>query len=118
MPLGQIELPITFGEWDNLCMENVIFDIAHFYLPYKAILGHLVLAKLSMAVHYTYGMVKIPGPSSVIFVKSDTKGTVYAKGLCQSCTRQWRRHHQKKSDVLTPEATGQSLAKQCPTMIS
>lgn len=82
-PLGQIELPITFGERDNCHMANVIFDAAYFYLPYKAILGRPVLTKLLMVVHYTYGMVKIPGQSGVIYIKSDTKGTVHYAEVVQ-----------------------------------
>lgn len=37
-PVG-IKLPITFGERDNFRTENVTFDMAHFDLPYNAILG-------------------------------------------------------------------------------
>ena len=33
VPLGQIELPITFGGRDNFRTENITFDVAHFDLP-------------------------------------------------------------------------------------
>ena len=32
-PLGQIELPVTFGGRDNSRTENIMFDVAHFDLP-------------------------------------------------------------------------------------
>jgi hypothetical protein len=63
IPLGQVKLPVTFGEWDNFCTENIVFDVAHFDLPYNAILGHPVLAKFMAAVHYAYNALKILEPS-------------------------------------------------------
>ncbi|XP_025823720.1 uncharacterized protein LOC112899460 [Panicum hallii] len=77
IPLGQIELPIMFGERDNFCTENIVFDVAHFDLLYNTILGHPALAKFMAAVHYVYSTVKIPGPSGVISVKADVKGSVH-----------------------------------------
>lgn len=38
-PLRQIELPVTFEEQDNFRMENVVFDMVDFDVPYNAILG-------------------------------------------------------------------------------
>ena len=75
--VGQIELPVTFGECDNFCTKNVIFDVARFNLPYNAILGRPALAKFKVAMHYAYNTLKILGPSWVIFVKADVKGSVH-----------------------------------------
>ena len=33
LPLGQVELPVTFSERDNFCTENITFDRAHFDFP-------------------------------------------------------------------------------------
>ncbi|XP_025825153.1 uncharacterized protein LOC112900508 [Panicum hallii] len=75
--LGQVELPVTFGEWDNFRTENIVFDMAHFDLLYNAILRRPALAKFMAAVHYAYSTLKIPGPSGVISVKADIKGSVH-----------------------------------------
>ncbi|XP_025792093.1 uncharacterized protein LOC112873325 [Panicum hallii] len=73
IPLGQVELPGTFGERVNFRTENVVFSMAYFDLPYNAILGHSTLAKFMAAVHYAYITLKILGPSRVISVKADVK---------------------------------------------
>jgi hypothetical protein len=74
IPLGQIELPVMFGERDNFCTDNIVFDMAHFDLSYNTILA---LAKFMAAVHYAYSTLKIPGPFRVISVKADIKGSVH-----------------------------------------
>ena len=38
-PIGQVRLPVTFGQRDNYHTELVDFDVAHIRLPYNAILG-------------------------------------------------------------------------------
>ena len=32
-PLGQVRLPVTFGQRDNYCTELIDFDVAHIHLP-------------------------------------------------------------------------------------
>ena len=39
VPIGQVHLPVTFGERQNYHTEIIVFDIAHIHLPYNAILG-------------------------------------------------------------------------------
>jgi hypothetical protein len=77
IPLRQIELPVTFGGMDNFRTENITFDVAHFDLPYNAILGRPALAKFMAAVHYAYNTLKLPGPAGVISIKADMKGSVH-----------------------------------------
>ena len=38
-PIGQVRLPVTFGECNNYRTELIDFDIADIRLPYNAILG-------------------------------------------------------------------------------
>ena len=52
VPLGQVELPVTFGVRDNFRTENIMFDVVHFDLPYNTILGRPALTKFMAAVHY------------------------------------------------------------------
>jgi len=73
VPLGQIELPITFGGRDNFRMENITFDVAHFDLPYNAILGHPVLAKFMAVIHYASNTLKLPGLAGVITIMADVR---------------------------------------------
>ncbi|XP_062203753.1 uncharacterized protein LOC133905949 [Phragmites australis] len=61
MPLGQIELPVTFGEPDNFCIEKLTFDVVNFETAYNVILGHPMLGSFITVVHYVYQVLKIPG---------------------------------------------------------
>jgi hypothetical protein len=65
-PLGQITLPVTFGTLENFCSENICFEVADFETAYHAILGHPAVAKFMAVPHYTYIMMKMPGPHGVI----------------------------------------------------
>nr|ABB47110.1 retrotransposon protein, putative, Ty3-gypsy subclass [Oryza sativa Japonica Group] len=72
-PLGQITLPVTFGTRENFRIENVCFEVVDFETAYHAILGRPALAKLMAVPHYTYMMMKMPGPQGVISLRSDIK---------------------------------------------
>ena len=39
-PIGQVRLPVTFGERKNYHTELIDFDVVHIRLPYNAILGY------------------------------------------------------------------------------
>ncbi|XP_062188838.1 uncharacterized protein LOC133892118 [Phragmites australis] len=76
MPLGQIELPVTFGTPDNFRTEKLTFDVMDFEMTYNVILGRPMLGKFMVVVHYTYQTLKIPGPEGVVTVKGDQRATV------------------------------------------
>nr|AAP53711.1 retrotransposon protein, putative, Ty3-gypsy subclass [Oryza sativa Japonica Group] len=76
MPLGQITLPLTFGTRENFRTENICFEVADFETEYHAILGRPALAKFMAVPHYTYMMMKMPGPREVISLRSDIKQAV------------------------------------------
>ena len=73
MPLGQITLPVTFGTPSNYCTEFIKFEVADFDSSYHAILGCPALAKFMAILHYTYLLLKMPGPNGVISLQSDLK---------------------------------------------
>jgi len=73
VPLGQVELPITFGRRDNFYTENITFDEAHFDLPYNAILGCPTLAKFMAVIHYTCNTLKLAGMAGVITINTDVR---------------------------------------------
>ena len=45
MPLGQIDLPITFGDPTNYRMETLTFEVVGFHMTYHVILGCPCYAK-------------------------------------------------------------------------
>nr|ABA95029.1 retrotransposon protein, putative, Ty3-gypsy subclass [Oryza sativa Japonica Group] len=75
-PLGQITLPVTFGTRENFRTENISFEVADFETAYHAILGRPALAKFMAVPHYTYMMMKMPGPRGVLSLRSDIKQAV------------------------------------------
>ena len=68
MPLGQIDLPITFGDRSNYRTETLTFDVVGFPLAFHAILGRPCYAKFMAVPNYTYLKLKMPGPHGVITI--------------------------------------------------
>nr|AAX95836.1 predicted protein [Oryza sativa Japonica Group] len=56
--------------------KNICFEVTDFETAYHAILGRPVLAKFMAVPHYTYMMMKMPGPRGVISLRSDIKQAV------------------------------------------
>ena len=67
-PIGQVCLPVTFGERKNYRTELVDFDVMHIRLPYNAILRYLALAKFMVVTHHGYNVLKMPGSGGSITV--------------------------------------------------
>ncbi len=76
LPMGQVRLPVTFGDRDNYHTELIDFDVANIHLPYNAILGYPALAKFMAATHHGYNVLKMPGSGGVITIASDEKEAV------------------------------------------
>ena len=72
-PIGQIRLPITFGQRDNYRTELIDFDVVHIRLPYNAILGYLALAKFMVVTHHGYNVLKMPGNHNIITIACEEK---------------------------------------------
>ena len=68
MPLGQIDLPITFRDQFNYRTETLTFEVVGFPRTFHAILGHPCYAKFMVIPNYTYLKLKILGPGGVITV--------------------------------------------------
>src|SRR5438132_2470941 len=71
VPLGQISLPVTLGTRENFRTENISFEVADFEVAYHAILGRPALTKFMAVPHYTYMMMKLPGPNGIISLRGD-----------------------------------------------
>jgi hypothetical protein len=67
-PLGQIDLPITFGTPSNYKRETLTFEVVGFHGTYHAILGHPCYMKFMAIPNYTYLKLKMLGPKGVITV--------------------------------------------------
>ena len=86
MPLGQITLPVTFGTPLNYRTEFIKFEVADFESSYHAILGRPALAKFMAIPHYPYLLLKMPGPSGVLSLRSDLKRAVQiTRTYCLRC---------------------------------
>jgi hypothetical protein len=67
-PVGNIELPLSFGVAPNARREQVTFDIVNMVYPYNAIMGRGSINKFQAAIHGLYLCLKILGPQGVITV--------------------------------------------------
>ena len=75
-PVGQVRLPVTFGERKNYRTELIDFDVAHIRLPYNAILGYPALAKFMAVTHHGYNVLKMPGSGGIITVPCEERDAV------------------------------------------
>src|SRR6266542_2900142 len=73
IPLGQISFPVTLGTRENFRTENVSFEVADFEAVYHAIFGRPTLAKFMAVPHYTYMVLKLPGPNGIITLHGDVR---------------------------------------------
>ncbi|XP_066323981.1 uncharacterized protein [Miscanthus floridulus] len=69
-PLGQIDLPVMFGDRANLCSEVLAFKVVDFLGSYHAILGRPYYAKFMAIPNYTYLKLKMLGLNNVITIGS------------------------------------------------
>jgi hypothetical protein len=75
-PLGHIYMPVTFGTPENYRTEFLRFEVANFDCGYNAIIGRPGLAKFMAIPHYTYMILKMPGPQGIITVRADLQGAI------------------------------------------
>ena len=82
MPLGQIDLPITFGDPVNYRTETLTFEVIGFHGTYHAILGRPCYAKFMAVPNYTYLKLKMLGPHGVITVGTTFRRAYECKVEC------------------------------------
>ena len=75
-PIGQVRLPVTFGQRNNYHTELIDFDVAHIRLPYNAILGYPDLAKFMAVTHHGYNVLKMSGSGGIITVSCEERDAV------------------------------------------
>ena len=69
VPLGQIDLPITFGDPTNYRTKTLTFEVVGFQGTYHAILGRPYYAKFMAVPNYTYLKLKMPGLKGIITIE-------------------------------------------------
>ncbi|XP_066373399.1 uncharacterized protein [Miscanthus floridulus] len=63
--LGQIDLPVTFGDPSNYRTKTLTFEVVGFHRTYHAILRHPCYAKFMAIPSYTNLKLKMSGPCGV-----------------------------------------------------
>ena len=66
VPLGQIDLPVTFKNLTNYRMETLTFEVVGVHGTHHAILGRPCYAKFMAIPNYTYLKLKMMDPHVVI----------------------------------------------------
>jgi hypothetical protein len=68
-PLGRIALNVCFGNRLNYRREKLQFEVRVWPSQYHAILGRPACSRFMVVPHYTYLVLKMPGPNRIITVK-------------------------------------------------
>jgi hypothetical protein len=68
-PLGQIALDVCFGNRPNYRKEKLDFEVMDWPSQYHAILGQPMFLRFIAVPHYTYLVLKMPGPRGIITLK-------------------------------------------------
>ena len=69
-PVGNIDLPVTFGSKANFHTKTLTFEVVEWKGVYHVILGRPAYAKFMAVPNYTYLNLKLPSPNGVITVSS------------------------------------------------
>jgi hypothetical protein len=70
-PVGNVSLPVSFGDLDNGRTETLTFDVVDIYHPYLAIFGRGFMNKFDAVIRQQFLCMKIPVPKGVITVFGD-----------------------------------------------
>jgi hypothetical protein len=73
-PLRHIYMLVTFGTLENYRTKFLRLEVAHFDCGYNAIIGRPGLAKFMAIPHYSYMILKMPGPQGIIIVCANFQG--------------------------------------------
>jgi hypothetical protein len=66
--IGQIDLPVTFGDMRNFHTETLPFEVVGFSGTYHVILERPAYSKFMAVPNYTCLKLKIPGPKGIITI--------------------------------------------------
>ena len=71
MPLGVIDLWVTFSEAANYRQEILSFEVVDFQDTFHVVLGIPCFIKFMVVPHYVYLKIKMPGPNGIITISRD-----------------------------------------------
>jgi hypothetical protein len=71
IPIGHIDLEVSYEIGENKRREMRTFKVANFDIGYNCILGRPFLLKFMAVIHTVYATIKMPGPKDIIVLKSD-----------------------------------------------
>jgi hypothetical protein len=122
-PLGHIYMPVTFGTPKNYRTEFLRFEVANFDCGYNAIIGRPRLAKFMAIPHYTYMILKMPGPQGIITVHADFQGAAEcfrvviqaALSTKPSTTSSAQANSKPEEDLVVPANEAQAVTSMRPT---
>jgi hypothetical protein len=122
-PLGHIYMPVTFGTPENYRTEFLRFEVANFDYGYNAIIGRPGLAKFMAIPHYTYMILKMPGPQGIITVRADFQGAAECFRVAiqaalttkPSVTSSARANSKPEEDLAIPVNEAQAVTSMRPT---
>jgi hypothetical protein len=84
-PLGRIALNVCFGNRQNYRREKLNFEVMDWPSQYHAILERPAFSRFMAVPHYTYLVLKMPGPNGIITVK----GSFELSNLCDKEFTRW-----------------------------
>jgi hypothetical protein len=76
--IGRIALNVCFGNRQNYRREKLDFEVMDWPSQYHVILGRPAFSRFMAVPHYTYQVLKMPGPKGIITVK----GSFELSDLC------------------------------------
>jgi hypothetical protein len=121
--LGHIYMPVTFGTLKNYRTEFLRFEVANFDCGYNTIIGRPGLAKLMAIPHYTYMILKMPGPQGIITVRADFQGATECFRVAiqaalttkPSATSSAQANSKPEEDLAVPANEAQAMTSIRPT---
>jgi hypothetical protein len=122
-PLRHIYMPVTFGTLENYRTEFLRFEVANFDCGYNAIIGRPGLARFMAIPHYTYIILKMPGPQGMITVRADFQGVAEcfrvaiqaALATKPSTTSFVQTNSKPEEDLAVPTNEAQAVTSMRPT---
>jgi hypothetical protein len=69
--VGNVSLPVSFGDLDNTTTETLTFDVVDIYHPYLVIFSRGFMNKFYAVIRQQFLCMKIPAPKGVITVFGD-----------------------------------------------
>jgi hypothetical protein len=122
-PLGHIYMSVTFGTPENYRTEFLRFEVANLDCGYNAIIGRPRLAKFMAIPHYTYMILKMPGPQGIITVRADFQGAAECFRVAiqaalttkPSATSSVQANSKPEEDLAVPVSEAQTATSMRPT---